>query len=96
MLIGILHTHLFDENPGGFHNSLSPRPELLADMNNDLPVKAVITSKIMALRSFPIRPARHFYDKPLPKYFDPKTVLICCPDPVSQGADSLLPPTLYV
>ncbi len=27
------------KNPSGLHNSLNPRPELLAGMNNDLPVK---------------------------------------------------------
>ncbi len=33
------YTHLFDENPSVLHNSLNPRPELLAGMNDDLPVK---------------------------------------------------------
>jgi hypothetical protein len=32
-------TYLFDEYPNGLHNSLNPRPELLAGMNDDLPVK---------------------------------------------------------
>ncbi len=29
----------FYENPNGLHNSLNPRPEPLAGMNDDLPVK---------------------------------------------------------
>ena len=32
--------------------------------------------------SFSMRPAKYFYDKPLPKYLDPKTVLIYLPHPV--------------
>jgi hypothetical protein len=28
--------------------------------------------------SFSMRPAKYFYDKPFPKYLDPKTVLIYC------------------
>jgi hypothetical protein len=35
----ITNTLLFYENPSGLHNSLYPRPELLAGMNDDLPVK---------------------------------------------------------
>jgi hypothetical protein len=34
-----INTHFFDKNPSGFHNNLSPRLELLAGMNDDLPVK---------------------------------------------------------
>ncbi len=30
-----------------------------------------------------MRPAKYFYDKPLPKYIDPKTVLIYRPHPVA-------------
>jgi hypothetical protein len=29
-----------------------------------------------------MRPSKYFYDKPLPKYLDPKTVLIYRPPPV--------------
>jgi hypothetical protein len=29
-----------------------------------------------------MRPAKYFYDKPFPKYLDPKTVLIYLPHPV--------------
>jgi hypothetical protein len=31
------------------------------------------------MHSFSMRPAKYFYDKPLPKYLDPKTVLIYHP-----------------
>ncbi len=35
----IYRTYLFNENPSDLHNSLNPRPEALAGMNDDLPVK---------------------------------------------------------
>ncbi len=34
------------------------------------------------MHSFSMRPAKYFYDKPLTKYLDPKTVLIYRPHPV--------------
>ncbi len=34
---------------------------------------------IPEMRSFLMRPAKYFYDKLLPKYLEPKTVLIYCP-----------------
>jgi hypothetical protein len=34
------------------------------------------------MHSFSMRPAKYFYDKPLSKYLDPKTVLIYRPHPV--------------
>ncbi len=37
---------------------------------------------IQELHSFSMRPAKYFYDKPLSKYLDPKTVLIYRPHPV--------------
>jgi hypothetical protein len=37
---------------------------------------------IPEMPSFSMRPAKYFYDKPLPKYLDPKTVLIYLPHPV--------------
>jgi hypothetical protein len=37
---------------------------------------------IPEMLSFSMRPPQYFYDKPLPKYLDPKTVLIYCPHPV--------------
>ncbi len=37
---------------------------------------------IQEMHSFSMRPAKYFYDKPLPKYLDPKTVLIYRPHPV--------------
>jgi hypothetical protein len=38
---------------------------------------------IQEMHSFSMKPAKYFYDKPLPKYLDPKTVLIYRPHPVS-------------
>ncbi len=32
-----------------------------------------------------MRPEKYFYDKPLPKYLDPKTVLIYRPHPVQPN-----------
>jgi hypothetical protein len=40
--------------------------------------------------SFSMRPAKYFYDKPLPKYLDPKTVLIYLPHPVHFSAFLIL------
>ena len=37
--IFIYHVHLFDKNPSGLHISLNTRPEPLAYMNDDIPVK---------------------------------------------------------
>jgi hypothetical protein len=37
---------------------------------------------IPEMPSSSMRPAKYFYDKPLPKYLDPKTVLIYLPHPV--------------
>jgi hypothetical protein len=37
---------------------------------------------IPEMHSFSMRPAKHFYDKPLPTYLDPKTFLIYPPHPV--------------
>jgi hypothetical protein len=34
----ISHTHLINEIPTVLHNSLNPRPELLAGADDDLPV----------------------------------------------------------
>ncbi len=34
------------------------------------------------MHSFSMRPSKYFYNKPLPKYLDPKTVLIYRPHPV--------------
>jgi hypothetical protein len=33
--------------------------------------------------SFLMRPSKYFYDKPLPKHLEPKTVLIYLPHPVA-------------
>ncbi len=47
---------------------------------------------IPEMPSFSMRPAKYFYDKPMPKYLDPKTVLIYRPHPVVRmgggGRDS--------
>jgi hypothetical protein len=37
---------------------------------------------ILEMPSFSMRPANYFYDNPLPKYLDPKTVLIYRTHPV--------------
>jgi len=37
---------------------------------------------IQEMHSFSMRPAKYFYDKPLTKYLDSKTVLIYRPHPV--------------
>jgi hypothetical protein len=36
---------------------------------------------IQEMHSFSMRPAKYFYDNPLPNYLDPKTVLIYRPHP---------------
>ncbi len=36
------------------------------------------------MHSFSMRPEKYFYGKPLPKYLDPKTVLIYRPHPVQR------------
>jgi hypothetical protein len=43
---------------------------------------------IPEMPSFSMRPAKYFYDKPLPKYLDPKTVLIYLPHPVFSNVES--------
>ncbi len=40
------------------------------------------------MHSFSMRPAKYFYDKPLPKYLDPKTVLTYRPHPVYKKDQS--------
>jgi hypothetical protein len=37
-ILGKVYMNLFDEIPNGLHNSLNPRPELLAGADDDLPV----------------------------------------------------------
>ncbi len=50
-----------------------------------LKIKTVCLHDVIAeMPSFSMRPAKYFYDEPLPKYLDPKTVLIYLPHPV-QG-----------
>jgi hypothetical protein len=44
---------------------------------------------IQKMHSFSMRPAKYFYDKPLPKYLDPKTVLIYRPHPVEYLSSGL-------
>ncbi len=41
------------------------------------------------MHSFSMRPARYFYDNPLPNYLDPKTVLIYRPHPVYPSLTEL-------
>ncbi len=45
---------------------------------------------IQEMHSFPRRPAKYFYEKPLPKYLDPKTVLIYRPHPVYDAERPLI------
>jgi hypothetical protein len=48
-----------------------------------LKIKTVCLHVIIPeMPSFSMRPAKYFYDNPLPKYLDPKTVLIYRPHPV--------------
>jgi hypothetical protein len=42
----------------------------------------VLHDVIPEMPSFSMRLAKYFYDKPLPKYLDPKNVLIYLPHPV--------------
>jgi hypothetical protein len=51
--------------------------------NMFLKIKTVCLHVIIPeMPSFSMRPAKYFYDNPLPKYLDPKTVLIYRPHPV--------------
>ncbi len=51
--------------------------------NMFLKIKTVcLLDVIPEMLSFQMRPSKYFYDKPLPKYLDPKTVLIYRPHPV--------------
>ncbi len=48
-----------------------------------LKIKTVFLNDVIPdMPSFSMRPTKYFYDKPLPKYLDPKTVLIYLPHPV--------------
>ena len=40
---------------------------------------------IQEMHSFSMRPSKYFYDEPLPKYLDLKTVLIYRPHPVQRN-----------
>jgi hypothetical protein len=51
-----------------------------------LKIKTVCLHVIIPeMPSFSMRPAKYFYDNPLPKYLDPKTVLIYRPHPVCKN-----------
>jgi len=53
--------------------------------NMFLKIKTVCLHVIITeMPSFSMRPAKYFYDNPLPKYLDPKTVLIYRPHPVDK------------
>ncbi len=45
---------------------------------------------ITEMHSFSMRPAKYFYDNPLPNYLDPKTVLIYRPHPVLLSKEIIL------
>jgi hypothetical protein len=50
-----------------------------------LKIKTVCLLNIIPeMLSFHMRPSKYFYDKPLPKYLDSKTVLIYRPHPVCK------------
>ena len=56
-----------------------------------LKIKTVCLHVIIPeMPSFSMRPAKYFYDNPLPKYLDPKTVLIYRPHPVYQVLDIMI------
>ncbi len=59
--------------------------------NMFLKIKTVCLHVIIPeMHSFAMRPAKYFYDNPLPKYLDPKTVLIYRPHPVDGLALSVI------
>ncbi len=64
--------------------SITARVAYFADMF--LKIKTVFLHNVIPeMHSFSMRPAKYFYDKPLPNYHDPKTVLIYHPHPVCDG-----------
>ncbi len=61
-----------------------------------LKIKTVCLHVIIpAMHSFSMRPAKYFYDNPLPNYLDPKTVLIYRPHPVEGILHIVLSQQLY-
>jgi hypothetical protein len=65
--------------------SIAARVAYFADMF--LKIKTVFLHNVIPeMHSFSMRPAKYFCDKPLPKYLDPKTVLIYRPHPVEEKA----------
>jgi hypothetical protein len=55
-----------------------------------LKTKTVCLHAVMPeMHSFSMRHAKYFYDKPLPKYLDPKSVLIYRPHPVLKDIGDL-------
>jgi hypothetical protein len=71
---------------GGFHlvrKGFSIAGRVAYSANIFLKIKtACLHIIIPEMPSFSMRPAKYFYDNPLPKYLDPKTVLIYRPHPV--------------
>ncbi len=66
--------------------SKAARVAFSADMF--LNIKTVcLLDVIPEMLSFKMRPSKYFYDKPLPKYLDSKTVLIYHPHPVYTTID---------
>jgi hypothetical protein len=62
--------------------SIAERVAYSADMF--LKIKSVcLHVAIPEMHSFSMRNAKYFYEKPLPKYLDTKTVLVYCPHPVN-------------
>jgi hypothetical protein len=64
--------------------SIAARVAYFADMYLKIKTVFFFQNGIPEMHSFSMRPAKNFYDKPLPKYLDPKTVLIYRPHPVQK------------
>jgi hypothetical protein len=71
---------------GGFHlvrKGFSIAGRVAYSANMFLKIKTVCLHIIIPeMHSFSMRPAKYFYDNPLPNNLDPKTVLIYRPHPV--------------
>ncbi len=67
------------------HKGFSIAGRVAYSANLFLKIKTVCLHVVIPeVQSFSMRPAKCFYDKPLPKYLDPKTVLIYRPHPVYE------------
>jgi hypothetical protein len=65
------------------HKDFNIAGRLVYSADMFLKIKTVCLHYVIPeMHSFSMRPAKYFYDKPLPKYIDLKTVLIYRPHPV--------------